>query len=559
MKQKETGTGGSANALGNSKSGSAISGSALLGKKPSLESIRKTPHLLDSDIRLMREQVMHDLKNQFSYVIGSVLDGKTSFFEKLSCPIEQGNPIPGFRDNYSRYLQNLEHMDEINSRSLDAFILIVEGNLDDAELRTRLKTYGSEGERILSQFYEHLPKAEIAYLSHIFTSYCKQQGSRVKLPTSYKSIAKLLTEGDVYQLENLLLNHNTQTPPPVLEALNAIQGIRLDLEEYLQPTSVFSSSSGTDSLNSIESISYFRSVVQSISPTRTEDSALVPLALTTLDGIRAIEPLWALIPDAQTNYSNFSNLSKRVNRIARVYSLKGRVDNPAGVILDSGKQLDVYSAQQLDILAECRLALPHDDPYRQVLLRIRSDIVEQRNRLENLLGATGSFAEGERYSLNMQPIRVALLAAQTMREAISKRGSITVIEWEGVLGNSTSKRANALVINSDSLLLQNAIFNVAFNADKYGRQRLVLGVYSNRSNVFIDIKDDGEGMTAEEAAHAFDRGVQNPNATASSTGFGLSSSRRFLELLGGQIEITDPGPRGGGQMTTFRITLPRSH
>lgn len=67
----------------------------------------------------------------------------------------------------------------------------------------------------------------------------------------------------------------------------------------------------------------------------------------------------------------------------------------------------------------------------------------------------------------------------------------------------------------------------------------------------LTVSDDGPGLPTECVERVFD--AFSDSSKAEGTGLGLFLTRRYVELLGGSIEVVQPGPLGGA---SFRIVLP---
>ena len=99
--------------------------------------------------------------------------------------------------------------------------------------------------------------------------------------------------------------------------------------------------------------------------------------------------------------------------------------------------------------------------------------------------------------------------------------------------------------------------NLLSNAIKFtetGEVRLVVSSKPDRP-LLIEVTDTGIGMTAEEAARAFDCFEQAESSTArrfGGTGLGLSIVRQLVYLMGGDIELESHPGKG----TTVRVRLP---
>jgi signal transduction histidine kinase len=109
--------------------------------------------------------------------------------------------------------------------------------------------------------------------------------------------------------------------------------------------------------------------------------------------------------------------------------------------------------------------------------------------------------------------------------------------------------------------LRQALLNLMSNANKFtdhgtitidARQRQE----GSRDWVTIAVGDSGIGMTAEQMGKLFQEFSQASSATASKyggTGLGLVISKRFCQMMGGDITVESEPGRG----STFTIRVPR--
>ncbi|NEQ25766.1 MAG: two-component sensor histidine kinase, partial [Microcoleus sp. SIO2G3] len=75
------------------------------------------------------------------------------------------------------------------------------------------------------------------------------------------------------------------------------------------------------------------------------------------------------------------------------------------------------------------------------------------------------------------------------------------------------------------------------------------------NQVWIEVRDTGVGIAAEDLPHVFERfwrADRSRNRTSGGTGIGLAISRRLVELQGGEIEVESELGTG----STFRFSLP---
>ncbi|MHC4947911.1 MAG: ATP-binding response regulator [Planctomycetota bacterium] len=129
-------------------------------------------------------------------------------------------------------------------------------------------------------------------------------------------------------------------------------------------------------------------------------------------------------------------------------------------------------------------------------------------------------------------------------------------------GNTFELRcpADAGRIEADLTRTRQVLFNLLSNAAKFTRDgRVTLEVSRGRAAdgevVRFAVEDTGIGMTDEQLAHVFDEFVQGDASTTrryGGTGLGLTITRRYCRLMGGDIEASTE--HGAG--SRFVVTLP---
>lgn len=106
--------------------------------------------------------------------------------------------------------------------------------------------------------------------------------------------------------------------------------------------------------------------------------------------------------------------------------------------------------------------------------------------------------------------------------------------------------------------LRQVLLNLASNAVKFtseGGVTIRVLCPQDRSQLVVEVKDTGIGMTPEQVSRLFQSFVQASASTASKyggTGLGLVISKQLVELMGGKVEVESTP----GQGTTMRVTLP---
>ena len=139
--------------------------------------------------------------------------------------------------------------------------------------------------------------------------------------------------------------------------------------------------------------------------------------------------------------------------------------------------------------------------------------------------------------------------AHTVEPLTGKQGNALVVEAAG-LG----------VMHSDMTKVRQMLFNLLSNASKFTkdgeiRLRATREVVAGRDWLVFAVSDTGIGMTAEQQARVFEPFSQADASTArkyGGTGLGLAITRRFAQMLGGEIRMHSTAGVG----TTFTLRIP---
>jgi PAS domain S-box-containing protein len=111
-------------------------------------------------------------------------------------------------------------------------------------------------------------------------------------------------------------------------------------------------------------------------------------------------------------------------------------------------------------------------------------------------------------------------------------------------------------ISTDKQLLRHIFINLLSNAIKYSPPSAVIQLHIRLSseNIAIEIADQGIGIPLEEQKHIFKRFFRAQNASnIEGTGLGLNIVKRYVKLLGGNIDFTSTLGKG----SIFTVHLPR--
>jgi signal transduction histidine kinase len=116
-------------------------------------------------------------------------------------------------------------------------------------------------------------------------------------------------------------------------------------------------------------------------------------------------------------------------------------------------------------------------------------------------------------------------------------------------------------MHADQMRLRQALLNLMSNANKFTEKGTITIDTSQRQQngydwITLAVTDTGIGMTAEQMGKLFQEFAQASSTTASKyggTGLGLVISRRFCQMMGGDITVESEVGRG----STFTIRLLR--
>ena len=117
---------------------------------------------------------------------------------------------------------------------------------------------------------------------------------------------------------------------------------------------------------------------------------------------------------------------------------------------------------------------------------------------------------------------------------------------------ATDPRARAeadgpVVVLGERDALERAAGNLVRNAHRHGRGAITVTARRNGNRALLTVTDEGDGLTPEQAEHAFERFWRGPSAAGEGSGLGLAIVRAIAERHGGRVTVE--GPR-------FTIELP---
>jgi signal transduction histidine kinase len=162
--------------------------------------------------------------------------------------------------------------------------------------------------------------------------------------------------------------------------------------------------------------------------------------------------------------------------------------------------------------------------------------------------------EAGRMELHLDSFALAPLVddvVKTIEPLAAKNGNRAAVHCDAGIG----------AMHADQMRLRQALLNLMSNANKFTERGKISidarrGQESGRDWITVAVTDTGIGMTPEQIGKLFREFSQASSTTASKyggTGLGLVISRRFCQMMGGDITVESEPGRG----STFTIRLPR--
>jgi signal transduction histidine kinase len=107
-------------------------------------------------------------------------------------------------------------------------------------------------------------------------------------------------------------------------------------------------------------------------------------------------------------------------------------------------------------------------------------------------------------------------------------------------------------------MVKNILINLISNAVKFSDENAAIAIKSNVDDgkAVIAVKDEGIGISDEDQEHLFSSFFRGKNAiNIQGTGLGLHIVKRYLDLMGGDVELKSK--LGAG--TTITVTIPTKY
>ena len=155
--------------------------------------------------------------------------------------------------------------------------------------------------------------------------------------------------------------------------------------------------------------------------------------------------------------------------------------------------------------------------------------------------------------LHIEDFQVADLIDEvlaTVRPLVAANGNSLNLEIAADLG----------AIQADRVKVKQNLYILLSNATKFTRDAQIWLEVANENEDWIEfrVRDQGIGIAPEHLDSVFDPFIQADLSTTrkfGGTGLGLTITRRFCEMMGGEVTVVESEP---GKGSTFSMRLPRN-
>lgn len=241
------------------------------------------------------------------------------------------------------------------------------------------------------------------------------------------------------------------------------------------------------------------------------------------------------------------------------------LDALAGALDDMAGRLDAVERNRRRLLTD--LAHELRTPIATLVAHheaIADGIIELEDALPVLEAQTG------RLSRLAEDVDVVSRAEEgrlpVVRRATALAGllELSIAEWQEAYASSAvtlhlelAPSAEAIDVEVDPQRLTQVLGNLLGNALRHTPRggHVVVACSVEGKHVVITVSDDGEGFTAEDGAHLFERFYRADHSRSqesSGSGIGLTISRSLVEAHGGSLDAASEGP-GRGAVLTIRV------
>lgn len=188
----------------------------------------------------------------------------------------------------------------------------------------------------------------------------------------------------------------------------------------------------------------------------------------------------------------------------------------------------------LSIVSACTEEALNTDKEELIQENLETILCENK-RMSKIISQLLTLSRGYEGNYNFEPEQIILdEAVDSVAEILEE----AAMEKNIVIHNEVKSNS---VIRADQGMYTQILINVIGNAIKYGKQNGNVWIknYEDDKYYWLEIKDDGIGMSEENASHIFERFYRADSArNRDGSGLGLSIVKWMVEIHRGDIKVT---------------------
>ncbi|MBK6383201.1 MAG: PAS domain S-box protein [Chitinophagaceae bacterium] len=241
------------------------------------------------------------------------------------------------------------------------------------------------------------------------------------------------------------------------------------------------------------------------------------------------------LEESQQELSEALDKEKQLNEIkSRFVSMASHeFRTPLTTVLSSASLLSKYTGAD------------DQEKRNKHILRIKNSVNNLNDILEDFL-SLGKLNEGKiDKRIDKVNLKDVLVDTADEMKAITKKGQQIMLECSGDCYAFTDKK-----------LFRNVLINLISNAIKFSEEgkAISIGAKVQDKRVLISVKDEGIGISNDDQQHLFSSFFRGANATnIQGTGLGLHIVKRYIDLLGGEVELKSK--LNSGTIVNFSIPV----
>ena len=210
------------------------------------------------------------------------------------------------------------------------------------------------------------------------------------------------------------------------------------------------------------------------------------------------------------------------------------------ITLHSANEED--SALLLSFQEKCRQQVTEIQELRDKLSKYDHDAESSKQQLDSLKKSleTDTILPEIKVSNNFDPVNIITIARQVV-------GDLRLAAEKAGISIMVSSGSDTILVKADPTRINILFRNIVDNSIKYMQRAgsLIITISSIGDDIFIVLKDNGNGLSENEAQHIFELNYQGSNRI-SGNGLGLAQARAIVNSYGGTIYAKSTVGKGMG-------------